>query len=75
MVLAKNNSVVPKPKPKKVVKAELTPEEVRSLFASVLEPDAVTLSPEAFSRILKVYFKVVKDDLLQFVIVPQIRQK
>eukprot|EP00913_Durusdinium_trenchii_P001141 g1049.t1 len=60
--------------PKKVVKAELTPDEVKSLFASVLEPDAVKLSPEAFSRILKVYYKVVKDCLPQL-IVPQILQQ
>lgn len=52
----------PKPKPKKVVKAELTPEELKSLFASVLEPAGpMKLSPEVFSRMAKVYYKVVKE--------------
>lgn len=51
-----------KPKPKKVVKAELTPEELKSLFASVLEPAGpMKLSPEVFSRMAKVYYKVVKE--------------
>ncbi|CAJ1363675.1 unnamed protein product [Effrenium voratum] len=51
----------PKPKPKKVVKAELSPEELKSLFGSVLDPDAVKISPEAFFRLVKVYYKVVKE--------------
>ena len=51
-----------KPKPKKRVHAELTSDELKSLFTSLLEPDGpMKLSPEAFSRMVSVYYKVVKE--------------
>ncbi|CAE7721073.1 unnamed protein product, partial [Symbiodinium pilosum] len=51
----------PKPKPKPVVKADLTTEELKSLFRSLLEPHEVKISQEVFLRIVKVYYKVVKE--------------
>lgn len=51
----------PKPKPKPVVKAELTAEELKSLFRNLLEPHEVKISREVFLRIVKAYYKVVKE--------------
>ncbi|CAE7230814.1 unnamed protein product [Symbiodinium natans] len=51
----------PKPKPKPVAKAELTSEELKSLFRNLLEPHEVKISREVFLRIVKVYYKVVKE--------------
>jgi len=50
-----------KPKPPPLEKVELTNVALKSFFGSVLDQGATKLSKQAFERLAKVYYKVVKE--------------